>query len=328
MIETYQNQLGSLNYPTGSSSEIKREYRNRSLGNVLRMFHCAPTVMKTVLDAAHTEQEWLVKLTAGMPGGIGNTGHECGGVTSPLMLLGLRYGLGNADRGLPLIFYKGTYLCDRFSSCNQTMQCKEIQGDARVPVRCVNVIRHSPEILAEAIARDCKNAIPEATREAHCRLYSHLLEKCFHCSQAVFQNLQDTVPVSQDVFFAASAFIGGTLFQGRTCSAFTSGVMAIGLMTGEIENSFPRVVRMIAIMALGGNAFGDDLNKFHKSMNTGYRLSKWFKKEFGSTQCREITGCDFSKLDGVNRYIENDGVTRCRAITAQVAKKVGDVLST
>jgi C_GCAxxG_C_C family probable redox protein len=292
------------------------------------MFHCAPTVMKTVLDAAHTEQEWLVKLTAGMPGGIGNTGHECGGVTSPLMLLGLRYGLGEVDRGLPLIFYKGSYLCDQFLSCNKTMQCKEIQGGARVPVRCVSVIRHSPEILAETIAMDCKGAIPEEKREVYSLLFSHLTEKCFHCSQAVFQNLQDTIPVSQDLLLAASAFMGGTLFQGKTCSAFTAGVMAVGLKIGEIENSFPRVARMLAIMAAGGNAFGDDLNKFHRSMNTGYRISKWFKKEFGSTQCREVIRCDFSTLEGVNQYIESGGVVRCKEITDQVAEKVRDVLRT
>jgi hypothetical protein len=240
--------------------------------------------------------------------------------------LGLRYGLDNLDRGLPLIFYKGNSLCERFVSCNKTMQCKEIQGGARVPVACVNVIRHSPELLAETMNADCKDAIPEKTRQAYSRLYSHLSQKCFHCSQAVFQNLQDTVPVSQELLNAASAFIGGTLFQGRTCSAFTAGVMAVGLKIGEIENSLPRVVRMLAIMAMGGNAFSDDLNKFHRSMNTGYEISKWFRAEFGSTQCRAITGCDFSTSEGVDRYIESDSVTRCQAIAARVAKKVRDVL--
>ena len=54
------------------------------------MGHCAPAVMQTVLDITHAEQEWLVKLMAGMPGGIGNTGFECGAITSPLVILGLR----------------------------------------------------------------------------------------------------------------------------------------------------------------------------------------------------------------------------------------------
>ena len=83
---------------------------------------------------------------------------------------------------------------------------------------------------------------------------------------------------------------------------------------------------MIAIMAIGGNAFGDDLNKFHRSMNTGYQISHWFNGEFGSTQCREITGCDFSTSEAVDRYIESGCVTRCQAIADRVAEKVRDVL--
>ena len=41
--------------------------RRRSLWNLLRMGHCAPAVMQTLLDASDTEAEWLVKLTAGLP---------------------------------------------------------------------------------------------------------------------------------------------------------------------------------------------------------------------------------------------------------------------
>src|SRR3990172_10873521 len=72
-------------------------YRQRAFSNLLRMGHCAPTVMQTLLDVSPTERptqgEWLVRLSAGMPGGIGNTGHECGAVTSPLALMGVQGGL-------------------------------------------------------------------------------------------------------------------------------------------------------------------------------------------------------------------------------------------
>jgi len=318
--------LGSLNYPIDASPASKRAYRNRSIGNLLRMGHCAPTVMQTILDSVHTEQEWLVKLTAGMPGGIGNTGFECGGITSPLVLMGLRYGLGHEVQGLPLIFYKGCDLCDRFLSCHQTLMCREIRGEDRLPLRCIPVIQRSPEHLVEAIASDSTDTFSEEKREAYCRLYAHLAEKGFHCSHAVFQYLEGTIPVSQELLDASSGFLGGTLFQGRTCSAFTAGVMAVGLKIGEIENNPLRVIRMIAMMAFGGNAFDDRVNKFNKPMNTGYRISKWFRTEFGSTQCREITQCDFSSTGGVAKYVENGCVTRCRTIAEKVARKVQEVL--
>lgn len=46
--------------------------------------------MQTLLEASGSEAEWLVKLTAGLPGGIGNTGNECGALTASLVWLGLR----------------------------------------------------------------------------------------------------------------------------------------------------------------------------------------------------------------------------------------------
>lgn len=318
---------GSLNYPLDPSPAAKRAYRNRSTGNLLRMGHCAPTVMQTMLDAAHSEEEWLVRLMAGMPGGIGNTGFECGGITSPLVLLGLRYGLGHEVQGLPLIFYKGCDLCDRFLSSHRTLLCREVRGKDRLPLRCIPVIQRSPEHLVEAIAGDSTGSIPEEKREAYCRLYAHLAENGFHCSHAVFQYLDGTIPVSQELLDAASGFLGGTLFQGRTCSAFTAGVMAVGLKIGKIENSPLRVIRMIAMMGFGGNAFDDSVNKFNKPMNTGYRISKWFRTEFGSTQCREITQCDFSSTEGVAKYVESGCVARCRMIAKKVAEKVHEVLT-
>ena len=93
-----------------------------------------------------------------------------------------------------------------------------------------------------------------------------------------------------------------------TCSAFTAGVMAIGLRAGEIEDSRLRVIRLLAIMTVGGDAFDDRLNKFNPSMNAGYRLSRWFANEYGSTQCRKITGCDFADAKGVSDYIDGGGV--------------------
>jgi hypothetical protein len=45
--------------------------------------------MRSVGKLSSPDEDWLVLLSAGMPGGVGNTGHECGAVTSSLVLLGL-----------------------------------------------------------------------------------------------------------------------------------------------------------------------------------------------------------------------------------------------
>jgi C_GCAxxG_C_C family probable redox protein len=297
-------------------------YRERAFANLLRMGHCAPAVMQTILDVSSTDNKWLVRLSAGMPGGIGNSGFECGAVTSPLALLGMHCGLRQVDRGLPVIFDKGYALCHNFLDCHKTLECREIRGKGRFPRHCIAPVMRSPELFLATVDGDHEEAIPTARRAGYSRLYAHLVENDFHCAQAVLVHLGYNPEEDPELFNAASAFIGGTLFMGKTCSAFTAGVMAIGLKAGEIENSYLRVIRLLAIMTAGGNAFDERINKFNRSMNLGYSLSKWFMKEFGSSQCQAITQCDISDPEGVSNYIESDQITKCRTIAGKVAEKV------
>ncbi len=297
-------------------------YRGKSFTNLLHMGHCAPTVMQTLLDLSSIKGEWLVRLSAGMPGGIGNTGFECGALTSPLVMMGLRDGLRRLDGDLPVIFDRGHAHVRQFLACHKTLNCKQIRGNDRFPAHCIPPVVRSPEIYWHILDGDHGEAIPQEERAAYARLYAHLASHEFHCAQAVLLHLGYTPAEDPELFDAVSAFIGGTLFLGKTCSAFTAGVMAAGLKIGEIENSIPRVVRLLAIMTANGNAFDDSLNKFNHSMNQGYRLSKWFVKEFGSTQCQSITGCQFCDPAGVDSYIDNAHLAHCRLIAENVAEKV------
>lgn len=318
-MQTQQQTEKALREPPGV-------YRRAALFNLFRMGHCAPAVMQTIREFTAPDKEWLVKLAAAMPGGIGNTGFECGAVTSSLALLGLRYGLREIDQGLPTVIDRSYALCGRFVECHQTLMCKEIRGNDRFPRHCIPPVVRAPGLFLEA-STDGRNAIPASAREAYCSLYTHMAENDFHCAQAVFRRLQDGQPDSQVLLDLASAFIGGTAFMGLTCSAFAAGVMVLGLRRGEVENSLPRVLRMLVIMTAGGNAFKEDLNKFNASLMRGYRLSKWFVKEFGSTQCRAITGCAFSSPEGAEQYAKSGQVARCREIATKVADKVEQMLA-
>ena len=299
-----------------------RKYYPLAFSNLIHMGHCAPTVMQSILDITASQKEWLVRLSAGMPGGIGNTGHECGGVTSPLVLLGTQFGLRKVEGGLPEIFDRGHALCHSFLTCHRTMNCKEIRGNDHFPRHCIPPVLRSPGMFMEAQNGYPGNSIPAGARASYTRLYAHLVDNNFHCAQAVLTHLGYDPNKDKELIDAASAFMGGTLFMGQTCSAFTAGVMAIGLRIGEIEDSPLRVIRLLAIMTADGNAFDDRLNKFNHSMNLGYKLSKWFAKEFGSTQCQAITQCDFADPLGVDNYIAGNCVTRCKQIAEKVADKV------
>jgi C_GCAxxG_C_C family probable redox protein len=304
------------------SAETARRLRNRGLANVLRMGHCAPAIMQAMLDVSETDAQWLVKLVAALPGGIANTGGECGGVTAPLVLLGLRYGQEQAVQGVPAVVYKGHDLLRRFTGCQGTTACREIRDDARVPVRCIGVVRQAPVLCAESMGTDCTAAISAVQQEAFGRLYAHWLEKEFHCAHAVFSHLGDAIPVTQELLNGSSGFMGGMVFTGMTCSALTAAIMVLGLMRGEIENSHLRVLRMLGKMAVRGDAFADDVNAFNRIMNRGNRLARRFQIEFSSTQCRAITQCDFSTIEGVQRYIDGGGTARCSAMAQSVARRV------
>ncbi len=318
--------MENQNLPRKSKPSPNWPYRGQAFANVMRMGHCAPTVMQTILDISSTEKEWLVRLSAGMPGGIGDTGFECGGVTSPLVLLGMHYGLREVDRGLPIIFEKGHAHCQHFLACHKTMQCKEIRGNDRFPLHCIRPVLLSPELFMDALAGNHMEAIPAASRAAYSRLYAHLVENDFHCAQAVLIHLGYNPSEHRELFEAVSAFMGGTLFMGRTCSAFAAGVMAMGLKAGEIENSYLGVIRLFAIMTAGGYAFDERISKFNPSIIRGSQLSKWFVKEFGSTQCQAITQCDFSDPVDVCSYVDDDRLTRCKVIVNKVAEKVQQIL--
>jgi hypothetical protein len=135
------------------------------------------------------------------------------------------------------------------------------------------------------------------------------------------------MPITRELFDATSGFIGGTAFKGLTCSAFTAGLLAAGMKLGELEDSYLRVIRMLATMIAGGNAMADNMNKTNRFMNIGHRMSKWFTKEFGSTICREITQCDFSFSSDVNRYIGNGTLTGCKIITETVARHTERIIT-
>jgi hypothetical protein len=300
--------------------------RRRSVGNLLRMGHCAPTVMKSLLDASGSTAQWPVMLTAGLPGGIGNTGGECKGITAPLVLLGLAHGRGETEDRLPVVVDAGHDLLARFADTQGTTQCREIRGTSRVPLRCIGVVREAPVTCAACLGSPVAGAIPPQARTEYRKLYEHWSQRGFHCADAALDESVASSAPDAELRNAVTAFMGGTLFTGMTCSALTAGVMALGLALGQIENSHARVARMIATMAIGGDAFADELNAFNRVMNLGHELSHWFEAEFGSTQCRALTRCDFASTADVDEYIDRDATADCARLARRVAERVSAVV--
>ncbi len=302
-------------------------FRRRSLSNLLRMGHCAPTVTQTVLDASGIELLTLLKAAGGLPGGIGNTGEECGGVTAPLLCLGLQHARDPLQDGLPPVIHMGQDVLRRFAAEHGTLRCREILRPTGLSLPCIGVMLRSPGRWQKSACGDYADAITGVRREAFRRLYGHLTDEGFHCAHAVLEGLGGCVPVDRELLDATSAFVGGTAFSGRTCSALTAGVLALGAARGEIEDSRLRVARMIVLMATNGDALAEGVNAFNRTMNMGNRLARWFAERFGGTLCAGLTGCDFGTVAGVRRYVEEGIVSRCRGMAEAVVQEVRRVAS-
>ncbi len=294
----------------------------RALWTLLGMGHCAPTIMSNILHVSGRKADWLVRLASGLPGGIGNTGGECGGITSPLMLLGLLHGLGSVQEGLPIVIDQSYNHIEEFRLRRDTLLCREIRGTPQRVLPCIRAIVYSGALCTDTLCHEVRHVIPAEAREAYGRLYAAFAERGFHCAQTVMRHLDRLLPPWQPVMDAGSAFIGGTSFAGMTCSALAAGVMALGLRTGEIETSPWRVLRMVVLLLTGGPAFHDRVNKFNGAMNRGGELAEWFTGQFGSTQCRTITRTDFSSRTDVEAYLQGDGIAGCQRVAESVAERV------
>jgi len=300
-------------------------HRLRGLSLLLKRGHCAPTVMETILRVRRLENVGLVKLVAGMPGGIGNTGNECGGIVSPIVLLGLGSGPEEVRDGLPLAIVRSQALMRRFVERHSTLYCREIRGAKERLVPCIKAILDSPGIYAEAEADAIPEHEDEERREAHRFLVAGLRGRGFHCSHAVLDRLPAIAASHPELRGGTAAFFGGTACAGLTCSALTAGIMILGRELAEIENSYLRVMRMIVLMKTGGDAFADRINAFNISVNLGNRMALWFTGEYGDTSCRGITGTDFSSPAGVRRFLDQRAAV-CEGIAAKVAAKVEQIL--
>jgi hypothetical protein len=278
------------------------------------------------MDASGIGSPALVKAAGGLPGGIGNTGEECGGVTGALMGLGLRHARDPLVDGLPPLVYMGHDYMRRFVASHGSLRCRDILRPSGLSLPCIDVMLRSPGRCQTTACDGCTSAITGERREAFQMLQGHLTDARFHCAHAVLEQLRDCVPVDDPLLDASAGFVGGTVFSGRTCSALTAGVLALGAARGGIENSRLRVIRMIWLMAVNGDALGDRVNAFNQTLSMGNRLARWFRELFGSTLCVTLTGCDFSTTAGAREYMETGVVTRCRGMAGAVAGQVRQVV--
>ena len=102
----------------------------------------------------------------------------------------------------------------------------------------------------------------------------------------------------------ASGFCGGIARTSGICGAVSGAIMAISIFCGRDLPDEP-------------------IDKAYVPVR---KLIETFENKFGSTNCRELTGCDLSTEEGRKRYFATNMLERCRGYTEEATRMAMSVI--
>jgi len=301
-------------------SRICNAKKIRSLNNILRMGHCAPSVMQTLIELYDIENADMVLYSGAMAGGIAGADMECGCLTAPLMFMSFQSNcLTSTEERLKLI-YKSQQYVKEFIAFNQSCICTNIRSKGISS--CLKAVCNFHKPYSRAMSSSFY--LSDEAKESYLHLLLEFSNNNFHCAQNILYNLNNKISITKELLDASWVFIGGMAMLNRTCGALAGGVLALSAATAKMEDSYSRVVKMNLLFMHNrtNEAMDINTNNFNRSILLSEELGSWFRTEFGSTNCFGIWGYNFSKAKDTEGYISGQCVKQCKYITEMVAKKV------
>jgi len=105
----------------------------------------------------------------------------------------------------------------------------------------------------------------------------------------VLQAMWDLPPKGYS--WATAGYMGAISSGQTTCGLLIGSSIAIGLRCGQGKEGIPE----------------EHEQERNKAIHAVYELYSDFLKEFGSTDCKTLSHCDFSNPEELNRYTQNKG---------------------
>jgi len=263
-----------------------------TVNNVLKMGHCAPGIMQTLLDINDIQNTNMVLYAGGMAGGIAGSAMECGALTAPLMFIGFQNdNLTSIPEKLDVIGKAQSYV-NEFVAFSGSSFCGKIRQDGMQ--ECRKVMSNFNKPFSKALSKPAR--LSDEAKESYSLLLKEFDDNKFHCAHNVFSNLNSNFLITKELLDSSWIFIGGITLLNRTCGALAGGVLALSSATSKIENSYSRVARMNRLLRHEDNeAMNEEINNFNRAINYSEELGTWFRNEFGSTSCHDIWGYNFSE---------------------------------
>jgi len=125
-----------------------------------------------------------------------------------------------------------------------------------------------------------------------------LFRSNLYCAESVLKAVAEEAGLDSPLIpRIASGFCGGVARTGAMCGAVTGGVMALSLMFGRDnpEGSIAEVYRKVQ------------------------QFQAEFKKQCGSVNCFELTGCDLGTEEGQRTFAERGLHKKCLQFTGLAA---------
>jgi hypothetical protein len=134
------------------------------------------------------------------------------------------------------------------------------------------------------------------------------------CAQSVMQAFTDVLGLRDNLCFQALGGLHGGGRCGLTCGALNTGFMLFSAILGREKIDSTEAEEDKKLM-----------------MESCHKLAQWFKLEYKSTVCSEITGYDWFGLSGlVTQHpspTEKDRKENCARLTGGTAYKIAEILS-
>jgi C_GCAxxG_C_C family probable redox protein len=132
-----------------------------------------------------------------------------------------------------------------------------------------------------------------------------IFESGFFCAESVLLAIAENRGVTSDLLpKIATGFCAGVARTCGMCGAVSGGVMAIGLFCGRNSTTEPVL----------------------PTYETVRDMLKQVEERYGSTNCRELTGCDLGTDEGQKYFKDNNLKQKCREITETVTAISSEVI--
>jgi C_GCAxxG_C_C family probable redox protein len=128
-----------------------------------------------------------------------------------------------------------------------------------------------------------------------------LFQSGYYCAESVLLAIAESKGIeSEFIPRIATGFCGGLARTCGMCGAVSGGVMAISLFTGRNSPS----------------------ESVLPAYDTVRKLLEIFEASFGSTNCRDLTGCDLGTDKGQNYFKTNNLMAQCTRYTEEATRIV------